>query len=174
MRRLLPVRKCRSSEKWAPLLCSSGWVLLNHCICSTFWLSLCYGSSSIFHWRWREMGMTALEDRISGLLTAFLSMDLPSMPSSAVLVAGQNIVFNFFFFFFTSIPFVQNFIKAPLYCEAKFDIECVPAQQEKIFSSIWDGSIRHWKYLLVCSRKSFPLTCFKGWACYCSLFRRGN
>lgn len=111
MRRLLPVRKCRSSEKWTPLLCSSGWVLLNHCICSTFWLSLCYGSSSIFHWRWREMGMTALEDRISGLLTAFLSMDLPSMPSSAVLVAGQNIVFNFFFFFLPPFLLCKTLLK---------------------------------------------------------------
>lgn len=42
--------------------------------------------------------MTALEERISGLLTAFLNMDAQhSLKStSAVLVAGQNIVFILF------------------------------------------------------------------------------
>lgn len=79
--------------------------------------------------------MTALEERISGLLTAFLNMDAQhSLKStSAVLVAGQNIVF---ILFFASIPFMQNFIKAPFYCETKFGIECVPTQQEKSYSSM--------------------------------------
>lgn len=53
--------------------------------------------------------------------------------SSAVLVAGQNIVF---YIFFSSISFMQNFIKAPIYCETKFDTEYAPAQQEKNCSSI--------------------------------------
>lgn len=80
--------------------------------------------------------MTALEERISGLLTAFLNMDAQhSLKStSAVLVAGQNIVF--ILFFFASIPFMQNFIKAPFYCETKFGMECVPTQQEKSYSSM--------------------------------------
>lgn len=44
--------------------------------------------------------MTALEERISGLLTAFLNMDAQHSfkSTSAVLVAGQNIVFILFYF----------------------------------------------------------------------------
>lgn len=56
---------------------------------------------------------------------------------------------------------MQNFIKAPIYCETKFDTEYAPAQQEKNCSSIWDGSIRHGKYLLMRPRKSLPPELFQ-------------
>lgn len=98
----------------------------------------------------------------------------PAQPQVHISCPGSWTEYSFYSFFFASIPFMQNFIKAPFYCETKFGMECVPTQQEKSYSSMWDGSIRHWKYLLLCSRKSLPLSCFKGWACYCSLFMRGN
>lgn len=79
--------------------------------------------------------MTALEERFlvfSLLFCGFVCHTLKS--SSVVLVAGQNIVFNFFFFLHSF--YAKLYIKAPLYCETKFDTEYVPTQQEKNYSSI--------------------------------------
>lgn len=61
----------------------------------------------------------------------------PAQPQVHISCPGSWTEYSFYsFLFFASIPFMQNFIKAPFYRETKFGIECVPTQQEKNYSSI--------------------------------------
>ena len=102
-----------------------------------------------------------------------------STPSSPCQLSWWLVRIQFFIFFCLHSWSTKCYRSTSLlYCETKFgiDSESVPAQQERSHTDIWDGSIRHWKYLFMCPRKSLPdaLSCFKVWACCCISVRRGN